>query len=409
MTAAVENTCRYPRRKSGVLFISYTGLLEPLGQSQVLAYQEKLAADHPVHLLTFERGDDLAIPSRVEAVQERVRRAGIHWHPLRYHKRFSLLTTLWDILMGIWKGWRLVRTHGLRIVHARSYVAGVMALALKHLTGARFLFDMRGFWVDERVDGGLWPRGGTLYLLGKWVERRLLLGADHLVSLTHAAAEEIRTFDYLQGSLPPITVIPTCADLTRFRPLGSGRDEGSWTLGYVGSVGTWYLFDEAVAVFKEIAERRGNAKFLILNRGSHGYILDRLAVAGVPQDRFELLEASHSEIPVRMARMNAGVFFYKTAYSRAACAPTKLGEFLGCGVPVLANTGVGDMARILREDGVGVAIDSVDQASIRAGVSELLDLCADPGTRQRCVESAERHFSLEEGVRGYRSIYKAIA
>ena len=80
---------------------------------------------------------------------------------------------------------RQVLRHHLRIVHARSYVAAVMALALKRLTGAKFVFDMRGFWADERIDGGLWPRDGRMYRVAKWFERRFLLNADHVVSLTH--------------------------------------------------------------------------------------------------------------------------------------------------------------------------------------------------------------------------------
>src|SRR5690606_9927852 len=134
------------------------------------------------------------------------------------HKRLSLLATLWDIAVGT-AGWRLVRRHGLGIVHARSYVPRTMALLVKGLTGAKFVFDMRGFWVDERVDGGLWKRGGILYRGGKWVERKLLRSADHVVSLTHAGVREMRGFGYLQERMPPMTVIPTCADLDRFRPL----------------------------------------------------------------------------------------------------------------------------------------------------------------------------------------------
>src|SRR5207248_9679202 len=97
---------------------------------------------------------------------------------------------------------------GIRLIHARSYVAGLMALAVKRAIGARFLFDMRGLWADERVDGGLWASGGRLYRAAKNIERRLLLGADHVVTLTHASALEIRRFDYLARKIPPITVIP---------------------------------------------------------------------------------------------------------------------------------------------------------------------------------------------------------
>jgi glycosyltransferase involved in cell wall biosynthesis len=123
----------------------------------------------------------------------------------------------------------------------------------------------------------------------------------------------------------------------------------------------------------------------------------------------EIQRADPEEIPQLMAKMDATVFFIKPVFSKQASAPTKLGEFLGCGIPVLSNAGVGDMAQILRQDGVGIAVDATDELSIRQGVSDLLALCDEPDIRQRCVDSARRHFSLEEGVARYAAIYRELA
>jgi glycosyltransferase involved in cell wall biosynthesis len=302
----------------GVLFLSYTGLMEPLGQSQVLAYQERLAANHPVHIVSFERPEDLADTARMATMQARVAGLGVHWHPLRYHKRLSFFSTGWDVATGVLKGWRLVRRHRLVTIHARSYVPGVMALTLKRMTGAKFLFDMRGFWVDERVDGGLWKRKSLLFRMGKRVEKRLLLAADHVVSLTRAGVRVMRAFDYLQERAPPMSVIPTCADLERFRPMARPYASTSFTLGYVGSAGTWYVFDLAVAAFLSLRKFRQDANFLIINKGGHAHIRERLRAHGVPTGAVELREAAHDEIPVLMTRMNAGVFIIKPVFSKQA-------------------------------------------------------------------------------------------
>lgn len=392
----------------GVLVLTYTGLMEPLGQSQVLAYQERLVANHPVHIVSFERPDDLADTARKEALQARVAGVGIHWHPLPYHKRLSLLSTGWDIAAGVWAGRRLVRRHRLVTVHARSYVPGVMALALKRMTGAKFLFDMRGFWVDERVDGGLWKHKRLLYSLGKRVERRLLLAADHVVSLTRAGVRVMQGFDYLQDRAPPMSVIPTCADLERFRPMMKADAVTPFTLGYVGSAGTWYVFDLAVAAFVSLRKLRQDAIFLIVNKGGHAYIRERLQAHGVPTGAVELREATYDEIPFLMARMHAGVFFIKPMFSKQASAPTKLAEFLGCGIPCLSNAGVGDMAETLRKDRVGIAVEALDTSSVDIGVTALLALTADPDIRQRCIGTARGHFSLEEGVRRYEVVYAEL-
>jgi len=154
-----------------------------------------------IHLISFEKTEDLANTTECECIASYIACAGIAWHPLRYHKwPFALATAL---------------VHRLRIAHARSYVPPFIALVLKRIAGVKRLLNIRGFWTDERVDGGLWPAGGRLYRVAKWFERRFLLNANQVVSLTQAAEDEMRTFLYLQGRMLSVTVIPICADPVR--------------------------------------------------------------------------------------------------------------------------------------------------------------------------------------------------
>ena len=383
-------------------------MLEPLGQSQVLAYINQLTVGRRIHLISFEKNDDWSNLVERERLAKDIAAAGILWHPLRYHKQPSALATAWDIACGIVVGLWLVLRYRLSIVHARSYVASVMALMIKRLTGAKYVFDMRGFWADERVDGGLWRSGGRLYRVAKAFERNFLLEADRVVSLTQVAVREMELFPYLQGRSLPVTVIPTCADLARFKPLSNSRIGGGFVLGYVGSAGTWYLFDQVVVCFAKLLQMQPDARFLIVNRGEHAHIIERLAAVGVPNAAVELTSANHDAVPHLMARMDAGIFFIKPVFSKQASAPTKLAEFLGCGLPCLGNAGVGDMAEVLEGEQVGVTLRAFDEISIVEGLHRLLELVADPTTRGRCVAAAQRHFSLEEGVARYRNIYEQL-
>lgn len=398
-----------------ILYFSYDGILEPLGQSQVLRYLERLAREHQIVLVSFEKPGDWRQSEQREALRQRISAAGITWMPLRYHKRPSALATAFDIAQGIAVGAWAVLRHRVRIVHARSYTAAVMALALKKLFGLKFIFDMRGFWADERVDGGLWPAGGRLYRVAKWFERQFLLNADGVVSLTQAAVAEMRTFPYLQGRMPRFEVITTCADLDLFRPAAGGpdvptpREQDAFTLGYVGSVGVWYLFDETLRCFRLLRERVPNARLHIVNRGGHDYIRERLAALNIDQAAVHIEAAAPAGVARAMQQMDAGLFFYKPAYSKKATAPTKLGEFLGCGVPCLGNTGVGDMATLLETEKVGVALDGFDEAALRGAIDRLLQLTRTPGIRERCREVALRYFSLDEGVARFDALYQRLS
>ena len=113
-------------------------------------------------------------------------------------------------------------------------------------------------------------------------------------------------------------------------------------------------------------------------------------------------------MPSLIARMDASVFFIKPVYSKQASAATKLAELLGCGVPCLSNAGVGDMAEVLEGESVGVALRAFDHASVVAGLNQLLALVADQSTSANCVAAAQKHFSLDEGVKRYSTIYAQL-
>lgn len=391
----------------GVLYISYDGMLEPLGQSQVLAYLERLAPGRRVHLISFEKPRDWTNRAHRELARRRLVDAGIQWHPLRYHKRPTASATAYDIAVGTALALAVVVRHGIGLIHARSYVPGLMALSVKRATGARFLFDMRGLWADERVDGGLWPRGGSLYRAAKHAERSLLLSADHVITLTHASEAEIRRFDYLTENLPPISVIPTCADLDRFQIRGPLQSK-PFVLGYIGSVGTWYLLDEMLRCFVLLREQKPGVRLLIANRGEHELIVLRAAEHGIAKSDLELVAASHAEIPEVITRMSAGMALIRPVYSKIASAPTKLAEYLGCGVPCLGSAGVGDVEAVLEGRRVGVAIKKFSNEEMNLGVQRLLKLTQETDVQQRCRAAAVDLFSLDAGSAAYEQIYRSL-
>jgi len=313
-------------RKNAILYISYDGMLEPLGQSQVIAYLERLSGDYSIHLVSFEKPADKAEADKVAAIGERLNRTGIAWHPLTYHKSPTLPATLFDIAQGTAVALWLTLRHGVHLIHARSYIPALIGWMVKLLTGTNLLFDMRGLWADERTDGGIWPPGGRVYRVVKRLEQTLLLGADHIVTLTHASKDVIAAFPYLAGRAhAPISVIPTCADLDRFSP-GEGVKGGPFTLGYLGSIGTWYMFEEVLACFALLRERRPDARLLVVNRNEQDLVRRLASEAGIPAEALEVTAADHAEVPAMVRRMSAGAAIIRPVFSKIASAPTKLAE-----------------------------------------------------------------------------------
>ena len=116
--------------RSAILYLSYDGILEPLGESQVLNYLERLSASYDITLISFEKRSDICEGRRLLKFKARLEKIGIDWHPLRYHKSPPILSTAYDVFRAWWYAWRWQRRHQSGIAHARGYVAGLVALII---------------------------------------------------------------------------------------------------------------------------------------------------------------------------------------------------------------------------------------------------------------------------------------
>src|SRR5687768_716847 len=201
-----------------VLYVSYDGLTDPLGESQILPYLSGLAMrGHRITVISFEKRG--RFEGGKEKIQSLCQDAGIEWSPITYHKSPPVVSTLYDVYLMRNRIRELVSHQKFEIVHCRSYIAALAGLWMKRKYGTKFIFDMRGFWADERVEGGLWKLANPLY---SWVynffktkERVFIQEADHVVVLTGEAGRILNEWGFIRN----ISVIPCCVDLSLFNPM----------------------------------------------------------------------------------------------------------------------------------------------------------------------------------------------
>lgn len=403
-----------PVARPYVLYITYNGLLEPLGQSQGLAYVERLSGEYRFTILSFEKPRTLQAPT-VEAMQRRLGDADIDWIPLRYHKRPSTAATVFDVLNGIAMALRMHRRRGFSLLHARGYVPAAIARGVQRLTAVPFIFDIRGLQAEEYVDGGIWREGSPLVRVTKAVERDLLRSASGVVTLTDAIrphlAERIRS---TRGDLPPWCVVPCCVDLDRFRPDAAVRASVRGALGlghrpvlvYAGSVGTWYLLEEMIAYFRAAKEHVSGLALLLLVNGTADHVRSVAARAGLGSDDYRQVTAGPEEVPGYLAAADAGIAFIRPCFSKKASSPTKVGEYLATGLPVVLNSGIGDSDR-LQDTGVVQLVRDLSAGGIERAAAQLPGLLSRPAAEAR--NAAAARFDIDAvAVPRYRELYRAV-
>jgi glycosyltransferase involved in cell wall biosynthesis len=409
-----------PELKKNILYISYDGMTDQLGQSQVLPYLCELQKHgYSIHLVSCEKPDRLEQQRTI--VEEVCRANNISWHPLHYTKRPPVLSTVKDVFKIRKLALRLHRLHDFKMIHCRGYISSLVGLEMKRKLGTGFLFDMRGLWANEKVDAGSWNLRNPVYRLVynffKKKERQFFEKADHTISLTHAAKKEIQSWDYMKQNPVPISVIPCCADLDHFDPAHVDPlvkekirkelniKEGEPILGYLGSIGSWYMLEEMLDLFVVYQKKYAEARFLFITMDQHALIRAKAAERNIPPEKIIIRPALRKEVPVCVSIFTHSVFFIRPTYSKISSSPTKQAELMGMGVPVICNDGVGDTGEIVEKYKSGIAIKNFDDGDYKNAVAGIGEYVKDA---QHIREGAFDYFSLGEGVKKYLSVYQQI-
>lgn len=398
-----------------VLFITTDGLTDPLGQSQILPYLQGLAGEYEIHILSCEKQE--AFSKGRARIQKIVDEAGIRWHVVHYRNTPPVLGS-WLMQRELrQKAAGIVKEYGIKLLHCRSYPAGIIGMGLGRKYGIPWLFDMRGFWADERVDRHIWNIKNPLYwMLYKWFkhkEKQLFKRASHIISLTYKGREIIQ--EKFGVAHDKVMVIPCASDLQHFKRRDEGLEEvraelglrqGQKLLVYLGSLGSCYLLREMLEFYRIGLEGDQGLRMAFFSpQDWHGRIRQEAQSMGLDADGIICRFLGRESLPLFLSVADYGVMFFEKSFSIQASSPTKHGEMLGMHIPVVTNAGVGDLERIISERLTGVVVQDFSEVSMRKAWAKLR---AQNFRTEDFDRVAGEWYELEKGIKKYGFVFKGL-
>ena len=322
----------------------------------------------------------------------------------------SLATALW----GFTEVRRAVRRWGIGLVMPRNTLAALSAIpAAGRLP---ILLDADGLPNDERIEfQGASPNDLSYRVLRRletWSIRR----AKAVTVRTCRAAEILAQRTEVEPD--KFHVVANARDAKVFRPLqhderarrraglGIGPDEP--LLVYAGSaLSGKYVGEAMLQFFRHVRNRRGDARLLLL-MPCHDEARALLAEEPDLASACFLRSAEPGEVPVWLGAADLGLALIRPTFSMQAASAIKLGEYLLCGLPVLATAGVGDSEEVVRRD-VGLCLNDIEESALSQAADWFVDsvLPNREAFRDHCREAGLKRFSLESAIAAYESALRA--
>lgn len=400
-----------------VLYISYDGLTDPLGQSQIIPYLQGLSKKgYLITVLSNEKPENYQENRSVVAAK--LEAANIEWKFTFYSNKPPVVSTAFGVRRMRKLAYHLAKKNTFDIIHCRSILSTMVGDSVRKKFGGKLIFDIRGFWADERVEGGLWNLDNKLYSAiykyFKKKEREFFKTADAVITLTENAKKFIlANFETKKN----FQVVSCAVDLDHFSKANLdqelilklkkkwGISDNDFVLSYVGSLGTRYRLKEMLQFFKQLQHLQSNAKFLFISKSDTSQIQNLCKELAIDFNSIIIDQCTYQEIPNYIAVSQASIFFIVTSFSGKAVSPTKQGEIMSLGLPIVCNADLGDSDTILKETNTGIVPRDYSESSLKKSAEELLNFSI---VAEKIQGVANEYFSLEKAVEKYHSVYKNL-
>ena len=254
----------------------------------------------------------------------------------------------------------LARMHNVNILHGHALYSTIHALRAKTHTKAKVIFDVHGAFPEEAEMSG--SDSSRVKRLLEW-EKEALNTADLRIFVSSRMERFFRAKYGLSDH--PYVFIPCCVYNEKFQMSGEIRLSKRAQLGikekfvflYLGTLSVWQCPEAMFSLFAQFYQKRPDSLFyLILPHFDHEKAISFLKKYKLPSKSYMVAEVPHMEVGSVIGIADAGLLLRKSHPVNYVSSPTKFGEYLAAGVPVISTEDIGDTSDLIKNEKVGLII-----------------------------------------------------
>lgn len=397
------------------IYITADGLSDPLGQSQIMPYLDSylLKKEDHLYVVSLEKKN---IHNKNIFSTDRIIWKYKYFLRTRHFKFINLLKLFFLTSLIL-----LTEKRKINIIHCRGLYPCIIGLFFKLTLGKKLIFDMRGLWVDEKVDAGLMNINKSvidkfLFLVLKRIEEVCLFKSDCIIVLTKKIFKHF--CNNIKIKKKKIFIIPCSVDYKIFNQLKKNTSKNYIyqelnikkkykIITYSGSLGSMYRLDIMLLFFSNIRKIYKNYIFLfitndleILRKKLNEKKYRNLATF----IRFKSL--SWQQVPSYLSLSEFTLCFVNPTYAKIASFPTKIAESFSLGIPVICNDEIGDLKQIFKGKlGLSSSIDSFkEEINVRKFIKKI-KMC----NKKNIIAKTIKVYDLNVAKRNYKKIYNDIS
>ena len=126
---------------------------------------------------------------------------------------------------------------------------------------------------------------------------------------------------------------------------------------------------------------------------------------GILKEKILVVSSTRELMPSYIKACNLSIFFIKPLFSKKASSPTKMGEIMNLGVPIICNTGIGDVEEIMGKCMPELLVNKFTNKEYKRAIDSFFK---NKYASNKLIENSKVYYSLLNGVQKYKEIYEHI-
>lgn len=248
---------------------------------------------------------------------------------------------------AIWWTFIKRKEYDVVITSAPPIFCGITGFLIKKIIRKKWVFDIRDLWIDASVELGFLKKDSFFEKISRIYERICYSNCDRITTTTEEIKKEI--VDMYDISKKKIMVLPNGVDTKLFQPSTIKKNR----IIYTGNIGHAQDLEKVILAVKRVNEKHPVEFYLVGDGDSKNDLIKFVEKEGVKNIIVFLGPLDREKMPVFIAESMIGVAPLKNLSSLKYAIPTKVYEYMACGIPFI-GTGAGEIEQLIKASGAGV-------------------------------------------------------
>ena len=232
----------------------------------------------------------------------------------------------------------------------------------------RWVLDIRDTWIENAIQLGYLGKNGLLYKFLIKFEREVLNTSNNLIFFTKAVKDHYKK-KYPELNLEQKSLILyNGVNISKFKPTLDWNEKKDQIL-YHGNIG---VAQDLLVFVKSIVRFRKNTKFILYGTGDKTEEIKNYIKANSLENSIQIEKPVDNEIiPHIINQSKIGIVPLKQNVGLDYTVPTKLLEYMACGIPVVASK-LKEIDRVLSKSNAGLTSNN-DEEELKDKMNVLLE------------------------------------